>query len=144
MLYIFEKITQRAILLPTFQKVCVHARKQRSQNLACTDITGLQLHYRPIVLHIFENMTPRAIICCIFQKVYVHAWKHKRQNLACTDIRGLHLHYRAIVLYIFENITPRALMLTYYKKTWVCMHINTEAKILHAQTLEAFSYIMDP
>ena len=47
---------------PTIKIEYVHLCNHRSQNLACTDIRVLQLHYRPIVLYIFENMTPRAIL----------------------------------------------------------------------------------
>ena len=53
----------------------VHAHKHRGQNPACTDIIGLQLHYKPIVLYIFENMTPGAILCPIFQCAYMEAQK---------------------------------------------------------------------
>ena len=66
LLYIFEKLPQRAILSLIFQTVYVHAQKQRSQNPACTDIKGLQL---PIVLYFIENMKPKAIFSPIFQKV---------------------------------------------------------------------------
>ena len=40
--------------------MCMHASTKA--NLEYTDIRGLNLHFRPIMLFVFENMTQRAIL----------------------------------------------------------------------------------
>ena len=65
----------------------MHARKHRSQNLACTDCSSALEQATDKFYSIFELGQIEDKDATIKFK-YVYAHKHKSQNLACTDFRS--------------------------------------------------------